>query len=247
MQVLTLHEQIESLVKEISPVHPFEKGLKRENAEPVLSHYLGLCLCAPYIIGGSNKDLFLNCIFSGRKIDKNIEITTAISSFLSLDETGSYMKLMEGGHEALPDILDTSNFHSNILRRDLKFLFGKNIEPVHTSQLKYYFVQLSEGLSSLDDLQRCACLVALEVHSEIMILALWNSIHKAFPEVDKDKLEYFYLHVGGNNPAEQYHVEMTERMIDEIVSTEDFPIFAEYLKKFYTLNVELCNHILNQA
>src|SRR5688500_13545119 len=98
----SVHHQIEKLINENYPEHPFKSGIEKANVEAVLAQYLGLCLCAPYIIGGSNKDLFLNCIFSGRQIDKKIEITTAVSSFLALDETGSYVKLVEGGHEALP-------------------------------------------------------------------------------------------------------------------------------------------------
>lgn len=239
-----VHHQIEKLISENYPSHPFEAGITEKNVEAVLAQYLGLCLCAPYIIGGSNKDLFMNCVFSGRPIDKKIEITTAISSFLALDETGSYVKLIAGGHEALPEILDTSNYHSNILRRDLKFLFDKEVKPVQTDKHKYYFVQLSDGLASLDDLQRCACLVALEVHSEIMILTLWDSIMKVFPSAEKNKLEYFYLHVGGDNPAEKYHVAMTEKMISEIVSPENMPIFINYFKKYYEANIGLCKDIL---
>lgn len=240
----TVHHQIEKLIADNYPQHPFEENIASENVEAILAQYLGLCQCAPYIIGGSNKDLFLNCVFSGRELDKKIEITTAISSFLALDETGSYVKLIEGGHEALPQILETSNYHSNILKRDLKLLFGKEVKPVQTDKHKYYFVQLADGLSSLDDLQRCACLVALEVHSEIMILTLWNSIMRVFPSVEKNKLLYFYLHVGGDNPAEKYHVAMTEKMIAEIVSSENMPIFMNYFKKFYEMNIGLCKDIL---
>jgi hypothetical protein len=240
----TIHSQIEDLVNKNYPVHPFTNDLTKENVETILAEYLGLCLCAPYVIGGSNNELFQNCIFSGREIDRNIEITTSVSSFLSFDETGSYDKVVNGGHKVLPNLLDTSNFHSNMLRRDLKFLFKKDVKPIHNLYLKSYFINLSKGLSNIDDIQRCAALVALEVHSEIMILALWDSVMRVFPEVERNTLEYFFLHVGGENPAEKYHVEMTELMIKEIVPEKDMNLFFLYFKHNYEMNIELCKSIL---
>lgn len=241
---MNIHTEIEEIISECYPLHPFTNELERDNAEGVLAEYLGLCLCAPYIIGGSNNQLFQSCIFSGRPIDRKIEITTAISSFLSFDETGNYNKVVAGGHEALPSILDTSDFHSNMLRRDLKMLFGKEIAPVHNDYLKNYFVELSNGLANIDDIKRCAALVALEVHSEIMIQTLWDSIMKAFPEADRNRLVYFFLHVGGDNPAEQYHVAMTEMMINEVVGTENLPLFFKYFREYYEMNINLCSQIL---
>lgn len=241
---MNIHTEIEKLIGDSYPIHPFAHDIEKENVEGVLAEYLGLCLCAPYIIGGSNNQLFQSCIFSGRPIDKKIEITTAISAFLSFDETGNYNKVVKGGHEALPSILDTSDFHSNMLRRDLKMLFKKEISPVHKEYLKNYFVELSDGLSNIDDVKRCAALVALEVHSEIMIQSLWESIMNVFPDIEKNSLIYFYLHVGGDNPAEQYHVAMTEMMINEVVGKENMEPFFKYFRQYYEMNINLCSKIL---
>ncbi|AYQ31028.1 hypothetical protein [Runella sp. SP2] len=240
-----IHSQIEHLINNEYNKHPFTAGIDKANVEGVLAEYLGLCLCAPYIIGGSSNELFLNCVFSGRPIDRKIEITTAVAAFLSFDETGNYNKVIAGGHEALLSLLDTSDFHSNMLRRDLKLLFGKDISPTHNSYLKYYFVQLSKGLSNIDDVQRCAALVALEVHSEIMILSLWDSVMQVFPEIERNKLEYFYLHVGGDNPAEKYHVAMTEQMINEVVGQDNLVTFFTHFKFYYEMNTKLCRDILD--
>lgn len=113
-----------------------------------------------------------------------------------------------------------------------------------TDSHKYYFIQLSNALSSLNDLQRCSALVALEVHSEIMIQALWDSIATAFPEIEKDYLEYFRLHVGGESAAEKYHVLMTEKMIKEIVDENNMQYFFKYFSSHFTNNIELCKQIL---
>ena len=158
----------------------------------------------------------MHAIESGRTIDHKIEITTAVSNFLSFDETGNYEKVKKHGDAALIEFTNSDNFHYNILKEDLRLLFKREIAPTVSPELISYFKVLGSGLSSLNDIQRCACLVALEVHSEVMIKSLWGSLLILFPDYSGSNLMYFYLHVGGENPAERYHVEMTENMIQRI-------------------------------
>jgi hypothetical protein len=58
--------------------------------------------------------------------------------------------------------------------------------------------------------------------------------------VEKRRLVYFATHVGGDDPAEQYHVEMTARMIREVVPHGDRERFLDAFRTAYARNVEWC-------
>ena len=77
-------------------------------------------------------------------------------------------------------------------------------------------------------------------------LSLWNSLSGIFTNIEKNDLKYFYGHVGGDDPAESYHVKMTEEMISILADTsEKQNTFIEHFKKMYTLHIKWCEDIVN--
>lgn len=120
------------------------------------------------------------------------------------------------------DILNTDvNFHANILKRDLHTIFGHSVIPKYGENTRLYLENLLENLSSPDAVERCATMVSFELHANQMIVSLWRTLTNTFPGFSKNDLRYFYMHVGGDDPAEKYHVEMTEKMISIIVDDEE--------------------------
>lgn len=62
----------------------------------------------------------------------------------------------------------------------------------------------------------------------------------------KDNLIYFKVHVGGLDPAEPYHIEMTERMVSEIVDDAKIEEFVKEFIDAYALNYNWCEAIKSQ-
>lgn len=54
---------------------------------------------------------------------------------------------------------------------------------------------------------------------------------------------YFRTHVGGSDPAEPYHIEMTERLVGDVVSHEYRDNFINEFINGYALNYNWCNSI----
>ncbi|MBP0026828.1 hypothetical protein [Roseofilum sp. Guam] len=75
-----------------------------------------------------------------------------------------------------------------------------------------------------------------------MINTLWSSIAKLC-SIEKDSLSYFQTHVGGDDPAEEYHVQMTRRMIEETILEHDAHRLVDYFKDAYALNFNWCEQI----
>lgn len=223
--------------------HPFGSELNKGNIESVLESYVAMSQAFPYLQAGSQKDIVLDCIQNNKIISTPVEITSVVGNFLCWDETGGHHVVQKFGNEGLPKIIDTRNFHSNILINDIKKLIGREVVPNFDENTSSYLISLLEGLSSFDPVVRCACMVAFEEHAEIMIESLWASLEKIYPEVNKDSLEYFFLHVGGDDPAEEYHVQMTNKMIDELIPEGQISSFLESFKKYYTLNVDWCKSV----
>jgi hypothetical protein len=105
-----------------------------------------------------------------------------------------------------------------------------------------YLVRLLDDLADLDPVKRCAAMVAFERHAGTMIEALWESLAKLFP-VSKDALVYFKVHVGGDDPAEPYHVAMTARMIERLVPAQRAEEFVQAFRDAYDLNYSWCRAI----
>ena len=213
-----IENKIDDLIAKKYSQHPYSTSLKLDNIELALSQALAISQSCPYLFAGALNNLLFNCIREGRVIDKKIEATSSVSIFLSWDESGSYNKTKLLGDKALPLILNSDEFHANILKSDLRKIFKKEIVPYYSKNVAAYLKEIASALSNTNDLKRCAALLAFEIHAEIVSKVLWDKIVEIFPYIQKHELAFFELHVG-ENPAEELHVEMTKSMIKIVVET----------------------------
>lgn len=222
--------------------HPFVNGVDAENLEVVLSHYLGMSIAFPYLQAGAIGRIFQTALQSNRDVDVEIEATSVVASFLVWDEFGGHAKVLSGGASALPEILKTQSFHANLLRNDIRTLLGQDAKPTFAEPTRAYLQTLYDGLSSDDALERVAHMVAFEQHAGQMIEALWASL-KRTKQVPEESLSYFYTHVGGDDPAEVYHVEMTGKMLSKVICAAEWAGFLRCFESAFRLNWEWCKNI----
>jgi hypothetical protein len=222
--------------------HPFKAAMNRERLTQLLPDYFAMSQAFPYLQAGSQRDLIFDAIEANRDIPRHVELTSVVGNFLCWDETGGHNLVLKSGNAALPHILETERFHSNLFRKDVSKLLGRPIQPNYSPTTKLYLHQLYRGLSSNDAVVRCAHMVAFELHAAEMIEALWTTLVRTF-DVRADDLEYFRAHVGGDDPAERYHGEMTSRLISELVPIGGHERFLEQFESAYSLNIEWCRRL----
>jgi len=232
---------LKDIASEICPEHPFERPVPNERLESMLSQYQAMSQAFPHLQAGSQKELFDYFVSKHGKIPVDVEVTTAVGAFLFADETG-VLHALRDGISGLPSILDTRGFHANLLEDDIEQIIGRKIGPAYTPQTAKYLEQLFKGLSNPDRVSRVAMMVAFETHAERMITGLWEAVSR-LTNVAKDKLSYFRTHVGGDNPAEAYHVQTTTDMIAKLVRPDEREAFLAAFKEAYTLNVSWCRAI----
>ncbi|MFL6652692.1 MAG: hypothetical protein ACJ8J7_15535 [Sulfurifustaceae bacterium] len=237
-------EEIDAAVKALFNEHPFTFGISPQNVGSVLANYLAMSQAFPYLQAGAQANLILQAMDRNIPVPLEVEWTSVVANFLCWDETGGHHILMEEGIAALPSILNThSNFHANHLKRDIAALLGRETAPFYSAVTKRYLKNLFDGLSSCDHLRRAAYMVAFEQHAGEMIEALWRSLVALFP-VNRDELVYFRLHVGGHDPAEVYHIEMTRAMIERLIKSDaDLDAFLEHFLEAYSDNIAWCDAI----
>jgi hypothetical protein len=235
-----IEPKLASVVADGHPIHPFRKGVTSHNARHVLAHYLAMSVAFPYLQAGAQQRLIQACIDENRDVRPEEELTTVVGNFLTADETGVNYVLGRHGISGLPQLLDTdSYFHSNLLRADLRAIFGQDVAPQFDGATAQYLRRLSDDLADPDDVKRCAAMVAFEAHAERMIEALWERLVELFP-LDKDQLVYFRIHVGCDDPAEVHHVAMTSRMIEQVVPEEEEAAFLQAFERAYSRNIDWC-------
>src|SRR5690606_5996053 len=135
------------------------------------------------------------CIESNKGAAKEMEQTFVVGAFLSFDETGGLYGLRTQGISYLPRILETRNFHASLLKADAERILGDKILPEYDVATRVYLKGLMSDLGAFDAVHRCAAMVAFEMHAAQMIDALWGSLASVYPEIDKESLTYFRLHV----------------------------------------------------
>jgi hypothetical protein len=219
--------------------HPFLDIPTEADYQKLMANYLAMSQAFPYLQAGSQQDIFLHYMEKNEDIPKSVELTTVVGNFLCWDETGGLFLTIASGMKGLPRLLETRRFHSNLLKSDCEELFGKEIKPDYSALTKEYLLQLKNGLSSLCHVSRVAYMVSFETHANKMIDALWHSISHHF-DTEKNKLRYFHTHVGGDDPAEAYHVEMTNKLIAEIVDEDQRETFINHFRDAYRLHSDWC-------
>lgn len=240
----TIHGNLDSIIEEHFNHHPFTTQISGDNLRGVLADYATMSQLFPYIQAKAIGDVGMNAARVRNRISNAIEVTTAVCAFLVSDETGVYNIACSEGNPGLEKILQTGkNFHFQFLMQDIQRIIGAYIEPSYSEETMRYMEELLADLSSQDDVKRCATMVGFEAHAERMITALWERISEICPEINKDELIYFRTHVGGEDPAEPYHVAMTSGMVETTVPIERRAEFLAEFKKAYQLNFDWCKSI----
>ena len=243
---LEINKMLKQIVSSKYSVHPFSIGLNRLNARQVLERYLAMSEAFPFIQAGAYKNLIDQVIEGKICMSERIEKTFVVGSFLSWDETGGNYLIKTEGMKALPKILDTGdNFHSALLRKDLMNVFSETVRPDYCPSTRVYLTTLGKKLGSNLCFERCAMMVAFEMHAGQMIEALWNALASEL-KLNKDDLIYFKIHVGGDDPGEVYHIKMVQKLLNSIVLESSDEAKKRFYSSFihaYQLNIDLCDSI----
>lgn len=221
--------------------HPFERV--QADLGEVLGRYATMSQQFPYKQAGAFGRLSEYYGLRAEPIPRDVDLTFAVGSFLVWDEVGGNYRLLHGGLARLPEILDTRGFHASLFLSDAEMLLGRAISPLVDPKTILYMERLEADLGSVDRVTRVATMVAFELHAERMIEALWGSVVRAFPGVEKDSLLYFQAHVGGDDPAEAYHVAMTNRLIALTVLESERDAFLEAFLAAYDRNIAWCSAV----
>lgn len=229
------------------PAHPFRKGVNHENLRQVLRAYYAMSMAFPYLQSGAYAGLAEDRIRKGDSFTKEDEHTFVVGAFLSFDETGGNYLLRKEGIEALPRLLETHRlFHASLLREDIVALLGEELKPDFSGPTGKYLLNLMKSLGAKDPVERAAAMVAFEMHAGEMIASLWDSLSRLFPEVRKESLAYFETHVGGDDPQEEYHKELTRRLTAALVPPDRVSDFGRFFAKFYRRNSDWCREICEE-
>ncbi|MBV9010617.1 MAG: hypothetical protein JO272_00980 [Pseudonocardiales bacterium] len=216
----------------------------REVVESLLREYLGMPAAFPYLQAGAARDIAFKRIEAGEDFLSEDEVTLAVGAFLTWDETGGNYLLQEQGMAGLPEVLDTRTwFHSALLRKDIETILGHGVSASFGPSTRDYLQKLHAGLASLDAVTRVAYMASFEAHAERMIEGLWERLAELY-DVDKNELVYFHAHVGGDDPAEAYHVATTAGMISRVVPQDRADDFVKQLEEAYGLHVRWCGSIV---
>lgn len=235
---------LEALTEKQFPSHPFSTSVTIKNARSVLKSFAAMSEAFPYCQAGAYKDLILRIIDTNTKVTSDLEKTFVVGAFLSFDETGGNWLLRTKGIVALPELLNTHlNFHASLLKRDAATIFGEELTPDYCEPTKIYLKALLADLGDIDPVRRCAAMVAFEMHAGQMIEALWSSLVVAYPDIDKESLSYFKTHVGGDDPQEVYHKQLTQKLTSSLVPRERREEFLKQFISCYALHAKWCQEI----
>lgn len=240
-ETLAVAEIIGQAISRQSPRHPFLDQVNADNLERVLAEYLAMSISFPFIQAGAVHANYRASLQATGDTSRNVEVTSAIGAFLTWDEFGGYALTLKHGIEGLLSLNATQrNFHSNHLRGDIRAILGKDVAPSFSPATVAYLDALLAGLSDSVGNRNVAHMVAFEFHANEMIGALWQAIGRITGIENDERLKYFYIHVGGDSPAEAVHVEMTQKMIAELIAPGDLAAFVAECVAAYELNAGWC-------
>ena len=232
-----LENKIDEIFNRILNPHPLSYGITKSNVNQLIADYIAMSEFFPYIQAGAHNTVVNKCLAKGELIPDSCQATSVVGAFLSWDEFGGHYKMLNGGLPALPTILDTSSFHANILKKDIKQISPESLNYTYSPVTQDYLKKLQLGLSSEDPVERVAYMVSFERNAEKMISGLYDSLKILF-SLSSQKLAYFEAHVGGDDPAEAYHIETTTRLIAGVVNDASHSQFLDYFSTACYLNRE---------
>jgi hypothetical protein len=243
------------MIKELSrrigerfPDHPFQNGVNKDNFETVIAEYLAMSIAFPFIQAGAVHETYKAALRAGGDTDKNAEIVGAVGTYLVWDEVGGHKLTLESGNNGLLQLPATRrNYHAHWLRRDIRTLLGRDVPPHRSAATVRYLDDLLAGLSDVRRNRNVAYMIGFECHAHAMINALWDGMCAAFELPQDERLVYFWGHVGGEEPAEDVHVEMTRMMVAELVPPEQGEEFIALCLEAYALNFHWCEAIATNS
>jgi hypothetical protein len=241
-------EELSRRIDERFPDHPFQSGVSRDNFEAVGADYLAMSIAFPFIQAGAMHATYKAALRAGGDTDKNAEITGAIGAYLVWDEVGGHKLTLESGNDGLLQLPATRrNYHAHWLRKDIRTILGKDVQPHRSAATTRYLDELLDGLSDARRNRNVAYMIGFECHAQAMITALWDAVCSSFDLPHDERLVYFWGHVGGESPAEAVHVEMTRMMIAELVPPDRREEFIELCLEAYALNFRWCEAIATKS
>lgn len=240
--IFKVEESLRQIIQDNFAPHPFSTIKKEDDLPLIFSRFVALSQCTPYILAGAIHRLFDKRVKAQIPINEQDEISTLALSFLTWDETGGNLSLRENGEQNLPKILSPVGYHSRILVQDLSKALGTAISPIQEPFTKAYFEAVVDDLSNPNPIARCASIIAFEMHAEQIIIALWDVLIKLYPHIAPKDLKYFDLHVGANNPAEEYHIAMTKEMTNLLTLGHDSDSLFNFFHQSYKLNYNWAKH-----
>jgi len=121
-------DDVARAIAERYPVHPFSVGIHRENFEAVIAEYLAMSIAFPFLQAGAIHACYAAALRVKGDTDKNAEIVGAIGAFLVWDEMGGHELTLAHGERGLLRLPQTRlNFHSNLLRSDIRAVLGHDV------------------------------------------------------------------------------------------------------------------------
>src|SRR4051795_12348058 len=224
--------------------HPFRSGVNKDNFATVIAEYLAMSIAFPFIQAGAIHETYKAALRAGGDTDKNAEITGAVGAYLVWDEVGGHKLTLERGNQGLLQLPATHrNYHAHWLRKDIHTLLDRDVQPHRSAATIRYLDELLGGLSDARRNRNVAYMIGFECHAQAMIGALWDAACSSFDLPHNERLVYFWDHVGGDEPAEGFHVEMTRMMVAELVPPDRREEFIELCLEGYALNFHWCEAI----
>ncbi len=246
LQELDTYQELDHIVQTKFGSHPFSEIANTEELSRIFPDFIGLSHAFRYILAGAQASTFFEAMDANSEVPEAFERMNAVANMLLWDESGGLDLTLSKGKSALPEILNTQNMHSSLLKVDAEKILGTRVSARYSPITRSMLQGLHTGFSALDPLVRCAYLVAFEFHAGSIIEALWTSIERV-SDVPCDELAYFKLHVGGDDPSEAYHIAMTQRLIESIVDVSDQGQFTRAFTEAYQLQVEWAQALVNPA
>ena len=241
-----IEEKCDEIVQSRFTPHPFGARVSPDNIDRVLRGLLSLSQAFPYIQAGSLKDLVLDAIAHNEDIGEDIELTSVVATFIAWYETGGHKIVADQGVQSLDEVLDTNDiFHSNLLKKDIKTILGRELVPDYSGETRDYLLWLGEALADRNPIMRVAAMVAFETHADPMIEGLARSLSTLF-NVETQELPYFlchHCHLREGALDHAFHVKLKPKLF-KMLRVDEHP--EAYLRAFedcYAKNQSWCEKL----